>query len=86
MPSADSPAGGSGCRSSRDHEQHLAALTEAVAPAMVAAFGIGPDTAAEMLIVAGDDPRRVRSEGAWARLCGVCLQCLRAAAGRAATG
>lgn len=56
----------------RDHEQHLAALTAAVAPAMVAAFGIGPDTAAEMLIVAGDDPGRVRSESAWARLCGVC--------------
>ncbi|GAF98915.1 unnamed protein product, partial [marine sediment metagenome] len=27
--------------------------------------------AAEMLIVAGDNPQRVRSEPAWARLCGV---------------
>ncbi len=56
----------------RGHEQHLATLTGAVAPAMLAAFGIGPDTAAEMLIVAGDDPDRVRSESAWAKLCGVC--------------
>ncbi len=36
-----------------------------------AAFGIGPDTAAEMLIVAGDNPDRVRSEAAFAKLCGV---------------
>lgn len=56
----------------REHEHHLTALTSAVAPAMVAAFGIGPDTAAEMLIVAGDNPDRVHSEAAWAKLCGVC--------------
>jgi transposase len=56
----------------KEHERHLATLTERVAPAMVAAFGIGPDTAAEMLIVAGDNPERVRSEPAWAKLCGVC--------------
>jgi transposase len=56
----------------REHERHMATLTEAVAPTMVAAFGIGPDTAAEMLIVAGDNPDRVHSEPAWAKLCGVC--------------
>lgn len=56
----------------KDHERHLTVLTEAVAPAMVAAFGIGADTAAEMLIVVGDSPDRVRSEPAWAKLCGVC--------------
>jgi transposase len=39
---------------------------------VVAAFGIGADTAAEMLIVAGDNIDRVRSESAWAKLCGVC--------------
>ena len=54
------------------HERHLTTLTASVAPAMVAAFGIGPDTAAEMLIVAGDNLDRVRSEPAWAKLCGVC--------------
>lgn len=56
----------------RGHERYLEILTSAAAPAMVAAFGIGADTAAEMLIVAGDNPDRVRSEPAWAKLCGVC--------------
>jgi transposase len=56
----------------KEHEQLLQALTETVAPAMVNAFGIGPDTAAALLIVAGDNIARVRSEPAWARLCGVC--------------
>lgn len=56
----------------KEHERHLAILTGSIAPAMVAAFGIGPDTAAEMLIVAGDNPERVHSEPAWAKLCGVC--------------
>ena len=32
---------------------------------------MGPDTTAELLIVAGDNPERVKSEPAWARLCGV---------------
>lgn len=56
----------------RGYERHLAALTGALAPAMVAAVGIGPDTAAELLIVAGDEPERIRSEAAFAKLCGVC--------------
>jgi transposase len=53
------------------HEKLLAELTAAAAPQLGAAFGIGADTAAEILIVAGDNPERVRSEPAWARLCGV---------------
>ena len=53
------------------HEALLADLTAAMVPQLVAAFGVGPDTAAELLIVAGDNPDRVRSEPAWARLCGV---------------
>lgn len=56
----------------RELERFMASLTGKIAPAMVDAFGIGPDTAAEMLIVAGDDHGRVRSEPAWAKLCGVC--------------
>jgi transposase len=53
------------------HEKVLAALTTAAAPDLTAAFAVGPDTAAEMLIVAGDNPDRIRSEPAFARLCGV---------------
>jgi hypothetical protein len=55
----------------REHERLMASLTSEIAPAMVEAFGIGPDTAAEMLIVAGDNHDRIRSEPAWAKLCGV---------------
>jgi transposase len=33
---------------------------------------MGPDTAAEMLLVVGDNPERIRSEAALAKLCGVC--------------
>lgn len=53
------------------HEKLLAQLTGQLTPQLAAAFGIGPDTAAELLIVAGDNIGRVRSEAAWARLCGV---------------
>jgi hypothetical protein len=53
------------------HEALLTKLTEQLVPQLVAAFGVGADTAAELLIVAGDNIDRVRSEPAWARLCGV---------------
>jgi transposase len=54
-----------------EHEKILTRLTKQLVPDLVAAHGIGPDTAAEMLIVAGDNADRVRSEPAWARLLGV---------------
>jgi len=53
------------------HEKLLASLTAAAAPELAAAFAVGPDTAAEVLIVAGDNPERINSEPAFARLCGV---------------
>jgi transposase len=55
----------------KTHEKILGELSEQTAPNLVAAFGIGADIAAEMLIVAGDNPERVRSEAAFAKLCGV---------------
>jgi len=55
----------------RNRQKLLAELTTALVPQLVDAFGIGPDTAPELLIVAGDNIDRVRSEPAWARLCGV---------------
>lgn len=54
-----------------EHEKILTVLTKQLVPELVAAHGVGPDTAAEMLIVAGDNANRVRSEPAWARLLGV---------------
>jgi transposase len=41
------------------------------APGLLALHGVGPDTAALLLIAAGDHPQRLRSEAAWAHLCGV---------------
>jgi transposase len=40
------------------------------APALLAVGGVGPDCAAILLIAAGDHPERLRSEAAWAHLCG----------------
>src|SRR3954453_4417477 len=54
------------------HDELLDALTADAAPALRAAFGIGVDIAAEMLILAGDNPDRIRSEAAFAKLCGAC--------------
>ena len=40
------------------------------APGLLAVYGAGPRTAALLLIAAGDHPERLRSEAAWAHLCG----------------
>lgn len=54
------------------HDGVLDAITQAAVPTLREAFGIGADCAAEMMIVAGDNPTRVRSEAAFAKLCGAC--------------
>jgi len=38
-------------------------------PGLLALYGVGPHTAALLLIAAGDHPGRLRSEAAWAHLC-----------------
>ena len=48
----------------------LAALVTQTAPQLLTVFGVGIDTAAELLVTAGDNPGRLRSEAAWAHLCG----------------
>ena len=40
------------------------------APGLLSRLGVGPDTAALLLIAAGDHPGRLRSEAARAHLCG----------------
>jgi transposase len=42
----------------------------AVAPHLIALPGVGVDTAGQLLVTAGDNPDRLRSEAAFARLCG----------------
>lgn len=54
------------------HSRTLTDLTRSAAPDLLDAFGIGPDTAAEMLVTAGDNTDRIRSEAALAKLCGAC--------------
>jgi transposase len=41
------------------------------APGLLGLYGVGPDTAALLLVAAGDRPERLRSEAAWAHMCGV---------------
>lgn len=54
------------------HTRHLNTLTNTAAPQLLERFGIGFDTTAEMLITAGDNTDRIRSEAAFAKMCGVC--------------
>jgi transposase len=56
----------------RAHDAILDPLTAQASPTLRDGYGIGPDTAAEILIVFGDNPNRIRSEAAFAKLCGVC--------------
>jgi len=46
-------------------------LVTRTAPQLLEQFGIGVDTAAEILIVAGDNPERIHSEAAFAKLAGI---------------
>jgi len=52
-------------------DAELARLTAAFAPALMESFGVGPDTAAALLVTAGSNPERLKSEAAFAALCGV---------------
>lgn len=49
----------------------IEALVRQAAPRLLAQPGIGPITAAQLLATAGDNPDRLRSEAAFAALCGV---------------
>jgi len=46
-------------------------LVQRTAPALRATKGIGPVTAAQLLVTAGDNPDRIKNEAAFAALCGV---------------
>jgi transposase len=51
-----------------DHE--IAELTKQAAPALLAVYGVGPETASALLLAAGTNPNRLKSEAAFAMLCG----------------
>jgi hypothetical protein len=52
-------------------DEQLGPIVKAAAPDLLNIFGVGVDTAAVLLVTAGDNPERIRSEGAWAMLCGI---------------
>jgi len=53
-----------------DADTELRALTTQAAPRTLARTGVGPDTAAQLLTTAGDNPDRLFSDAAFAHLCG----------------
>ncbi|MER5426301.1 transposase [Streptosporangium roseum] len=55
----------------RAHERALTDIITDCAPRLLKRHGVGPDTAASLLITAGDNPERLTSEAAFAALCGV---------------
>jgi transposase len=48
----------------------LKPLVKVTAPELVATLGVGSDAASALLVAAGDNPERLRSEAAFAHLCG----------------
>lgn len=46
-------------------------LVDLAAPGLLAQLGVGSDVAAKLLIAAGDNPQRIRTEAGFAALCGV---------------
>jgi transposase len=52
-------------------EAQLDLLVAKAAPDLVAVKGIGTDIATTLLTTAGDNPDRLRNEGAFAHLCGI---------------
>ncbi|MDF2824222.1 MAG: transposase family [Mycobacterium sp.] len=58
-------------RQANELSAELDTLTTQLNPALRAAYGVGPDTAAQLLITAGLNAHRLRSEAAFAMLAGV---------------
>jgi transposase len=51
-------------------DRQLQDLVAAAAPTLMALPGVGVDTAGQLLVTVGDNPQRLRSEAAFAHLCG----------------
>src|SRR5437762_2854411 len=58
----------------------LDTLVHRTAPSLLEVYGVGTHTAAILLVAAGDNPHRLKSEAAFAHLCGVAP--LRASSGK----
>jgi transposase len=51
--------------------RQITGLVQTYAPGLMDHVGVGPDNAAALLLTVGDNPTRMRSEAAFAALCGV---------------
>ena len=54
----------------KNADKEIGPLVTQAAPRLVALPGVGPETAGQLLTTAGDNPDRLRSEAAFAHLCG----------------
>jgi transposase len=54
--------------------RQVKALVEHAAPELVGLFGVGAELAGQFLVTAGGNPERIRSEAAFAKLCGAAPQ------------
>jgi len=51
-------------------DEMITDLITETAPGLFDLYGVGVDTAASLLVTAGDNPDRLHAEGSWAHLCG----------------
>jgi transposase len=54
----------------RELDKLIKPLVHTINPRLLAVFGVGPDTAGQLLVTAGDNPDRITTEAAFAMLCG----------------
>jgi transposase len=54
----------------RQANHDLRSLITTTAPKLIAQIGVGPEVAGQLLVTAGDNPDRLRSEASFAALCG----------------
>jgi transposase len=52
-------------------DTHIDHLSADACPPLRRVYGVGPDTAATLLVALGDNPHRIATESAFAKLCGV---------------
>jgi len=55
----------------REVDEHLNDLVKATAPKLLELVGVGVEVAGQLLVTAGDNPGRLKSEASFANLCGV---------------
>lgn len=55
----------------KELDANIKPLIEELAPSLVALCGVGPETASELVLTAGSNRNRIRSEAAFAMMCGV---------------